>query len=120
MKDLNKTWAGGKQVIKNGSLSFIDGAKIGVLGINGAGKSTLLETLRETSGNQSSSKVVDSDVWPQKITLQYTDEAGQTIEFSREKNNGTQNIIIYTINIFGMIIKMNIPKIILVTTTPKK
>tara|TARA_R110002049_G_scaffold139245_1_gene299844 strand:+ start:2598 stop:5255 length:2658 start_codon:yes stop_codon:yes gene_type:complete len=63
-----------------------------IIGSRGAGKSTLLETLRETSGNQSSSKVVDSDVWPQKITLQYTDEAGQTIEFSREKNNGTQNI----------------------------
>ena len=45
MKDLNKTWAGGKQVIKNGSLSFIDGAKIGVLGINGAGKSTLLKIM---------------------------------------------------------------------------
>ena len=45
MKDLNKSWTGGKQVIKNGSLSFIDGAKIGVLGINGAGKSTLLRIM---------------------------------------------------------------------------
>ena len=63
-----------------------------VIGSRGAGKSTLLETLRETSGNHSTSKVVDSDVWPQKITLQYTDEAGQTIEFSREKNSSTQNL----------------------------
>ena len=61
-----------------------------IIGSRGAGKSTLLETLRETSGNHSSAKVVDSDVWPQKIILQYTDEAGQTIEFSREKNNSTQ------------------------------
>ena len=45
MKDLNKSWSGGKQVIKNASLSFIDGAKIGVLGINGAGKSTLLKIM---------------------------------------------------------------------------
>ena len=45
MKDLNKSWTGGKQVIKDGSLSFIDGAKIGVLGINGAGKSTLLRIM---------------------------------------------------------------------------
>ena len=45
MKDLNKSWTGGKQVIKNGSLSFIDGAKIGVLGINGAGKSALLRIM---------------------------------------------------------------------------
>ena len=29
MKDLSKSWSGGKQVIKNASLSFIDGAKIG-------------------------------------------------------------------------------------------
>ncbi|MBU2995381.1 PHP domain-containing protein [Cellulophaga baltica] len=63
-----------------------------IIGSRGAGKSTLLETLRETSGNKSSSKVVDSEVWPQKIELKYTDEAGQTIEFSREKNNETQNI----------------------------
>ena len=45
MKDLSKSWSGGKQVIKNASLSFIDGAKIGVLGINGAGKSTLLKIM---------------------------------------------------------------------------
>ncbi|MGO3719356.1 MAG: TrlF family AAA-like ATPase [Mesonia hippocampi] len=63
-----------------------------IIGSRGAGKSTLLETLRETSGNHSISKVVDSDVWPQKISLQYTDEAGLTLEFSREKNNGTLNL----------------------------
>ena len=45
MKDLSKSWSGGKQVIKNASLSFIDGAKIGVLGINGSGKSTLLKIM---------------------------------------------------------------------------
>ena len=63
-----------------------------IIGSRGAGKSTLLETIRETSGNNSTSKVVDSEVWPQKITLRYTDEAGQVIEFAREKNNGTQNL----------------------------
>ena len=35
MKELNKTWPGGKQVIKDGWLSFYPGAKIGVLGSNG-------------------------------------------------------------------------------------
>ena len=32
MKELNKVWPGGKQVIKDGWLSFLPGAKIGVLG----------------------------------------------------------------------------------------
>ncbi|MDB9761793.1 energy-dependent translational throttle protein EttA [Alphaproteobacteria bacterium] len=54
MKELNKTWPGGKQVIKDGWLSFYPGAKIGVLGSNGAGKSTLLKIMagldREFSG----------------------------------------------------------------------
>ncbi|MBT7076720.1 MAG: energy-dependent translational throttle protein EttA [Pelagibacterales bacterium] len=45
MKELNKTWPGGKQVIKDGWLSFYPGAKIGVLGSNGAGKSTLLKIM---------------------------------------------------------------------------
>ena len=45
MKELNKIWHGGKQVIKDGWLSFFPGAKIGVLGSNGAGKSTLLKIM---------------------------------------------------------------------------
>ena len=45
MKELNKVWPGGKQVIKDGWLSFLPGAKIGVLGVNGAGKSTLLKIM---------------------------------------------------------------------------
>ncbi len=45
MKDLSKTWPGGKEVLKNIWLSFFPGAKIGVLGPNGAGKSTLLKIM---------------------------------------------------------------------------
>jgi len=45
MKGLNKTWPGGKQVLKNIWLSFLPGAKIGVLGLNGTGKSTLLKIM---------------------------------------------------------------------------
>ena len=43
MKGLTKIFPGGKQVLKNIWLSFLPGAKIGVLGLNGAGKSTLLQ-----------------------------------------------------------------------------
>lgn len=45
MKNLNKTYQGGKQVIKDLTLQFLPGAKIGVLGPNGAGKSTLLKIM---------------------------------------------------------------------------
>ncbi|CAN0552633.1 unnamed protein product, partial [Laminaria digitata] len=45
MHGLNKTYPGGKQVLKDISLSFLPGAKIGVLGLNGAGKSTLLKIM---------------------------------------------------------------------------
>ncbi|MCB9931517.1 MAG: energy-dependent translational throttle protein EttA [Alphaproteobacteria bacterium] len=45
MKDLTKTFPGGKTVLQNIWLSFLPGAKIGVLGLNGAGKSTLMKIM---------------------------------------------------------------------------
>ena len=45
MKGLNKTYPGGREVLKDIWLSFLPGAKIGVLGYNGAGKSTLLKIM---------------------------------------------------------------------------
>ena len=45
MSHLSKTYPGGKQVLKDISLSFFPGAKIGVVGLNGAGKSTLLKIM---------------------------------------------------------------------------
>lgn len=63
-----------------------------IIGGRGAGKSTLLESLRECSGNKSELNVVDSEVWPEKIYLQYEDETGQIINFSREKNANSVNL----------------------------
>lgn len=45
MKSLGKAYPGGKEVFKDIWLSFLPGAKIGVLGYNGAGKSTLLKIM---------------------------------------------------------------------------
>ncbi|MCR5224842.1 MAG: energy-dependent translational throttle protein EttA [Alphaproteobacteria bacterium] len=45
MKGASKTYPGGKQVLKETWLSFLPGAKIGVIGGNGAGKSTLLKIM---------------------------------------------------------------------------
>ena len=51
MKGLNKTFPGGKQVLKDIWLSFLPGAKIGVLGLNGSGKSTLLKIMAGRDDN---------------------------------------------------------------------
>ena len=45
MHKLSKAYPGGKQVLKDISLSFLPGAKIGVVGPNGAGKSTVLQIM---------------------------------------------------------------------------
>ena len=62
-----------------------------IIGSRGAGKSTLLESIRETSGNHTTSRVCDSEVWPQVITLDYEDEVGQQITMQREKNGDVEN-----------------------------
>jgi energy-dependent translational throttle protein EttA len=45
MKGLGKSYPGGREVLRDIWLSFLPGAKIGVLGLNGAGKSTLLRVM---------------------------------------------------------------------------
>ena len=45
MHDLGKAFPGGREVLKNITLAFLPGAKIGVIGGNGAGKSTLLRIM---------------------------------------------------------------------------
>jgi len=45
MKDLRKVYPPNREVLKGIWLSFLPGAKIGVLGLNGAGKSTLLRIM---------------------------------------------------------------------------
>ena len=45
MKHLTRSFPGGREVLKGITLSFLPGAKIGVLGVNGAGKSTLLKIM---------------------------------------------------------------------------
>ncbi|MBT6093820.1 MAG: energy-dependent translational throttle protein EttA [Rhodospirillaceae bacterium] len=55
MKDLSKTFPGGKEILNGVTLSFLPDAKIGVLGVNGAGKSTLMKMMagrEESSGGE--------------------------------------------------------------------
>ncbi|MEM1205445.1 MAG: energy-dependent translational throttle protein EttA [Acidobacteriota bacterium] len=60
MKGLRKIYPPGREVLKNIWLSFLPGAKIGVLGLNGAGKSTLLKVM---AGEVTD---FDGEAWPAK------------------------------------------------------
>ncbi len=51
MHRLGKAYGPGQEVLKDISLAFLPGAKIGVLGLNGAGKSTLLRIMAGEIGD---------------------------------------------------------------------
>ena len=59
MYKLSRTHPPDKQVLKDISLSFMPGAKIGVLGLNGSGKSTLLRIMAGIDTN------IDGEARPQ-------------------------------------------------------
>jgi sulfate-transporting ATPase len=73
MKRLSKNYPGGREVLKDIWLSFLPGAKIGVLGANGAGKSTLLRIMageeREFAGEAWSAEGARVGYLPQEPAL---------------------------------------------------
>ena len=73
MKGLSKTYPGGREVLKDIWLSFLPGAKIGVLGLNGAGKSTLLRVMAgqepEFAGEAWAAEGAKSGFLPQEPAL---------------------------------------------------
>lgn len=85
MSRVSKTYPGKKTVIKDISLSFYYGAKIGVLGLNGAGKSTVLKIIagldKEYDGDVNLSKGVsvgyleqEPYLNPEKTVLEIVEE----------------------------------------------
>ena len=58
MQGLSKTYPGGRQVLKDISLSFLPDAKIGIIGVNGAGKSTLMKIMAGID------KEFQGEAWP--------------------------------------------------------
>jgi sulfate-transporting ATPase len=85
MKGLSKTYPGGRQVLKDVWLSFLPGAKIGVLGANGSGKSTLLKIMagleKEFNGEAWSAEGAKVGFLPQEPALDpKKDVAGNVIE----------------------------------------
>src|SRR5581483_3971292 len=62
-----------------------------IIGGRGAGKSTLLESLRAGSGNNCREALLDSEVWPSRITLVYEDEAGRQQILIKDTGNEVVN-----------------------------
>ena len=90
MNRLSKTYSGGKQVLKDITLAFLPGAKIGVVGVNGAGKSTLLRIMagQETEfvGEAWAADGVSVGYLPQEPVLDGSkDVAGNVMEGVAEK-----------------------------------
>ena len=63
MSHLTKTFPGGREVLKDVTLAFLPGAKIGVLGVNGAGKSTLMKIM---SGEE---KEYNGEAWAAEVGI---------------------------------------------------
>ena len=90
MNKLSKTYPGGKQVLKDVTLAFLPGAKIGVVGLNGAGKSTLLRIMSgdetEFLGEAWAADGVTVGYLPQEPVLDETKDAiGNVMEGVAEK-----------------------------------
>ena len=63
-----------------------------IIGGRGAGKSTAFEAVRCLSKAQSTSKLVDSDVWPESIHLVWVDKAGQQHIIRRRIDEESENL----------------------------
>jgi ATP-binding cassette ChvD family protein len=90
LQKLSKTYPGGKQVLKDISLSFLPGAKIGVVGVNGSGKSTLMRIMagqeKEFLGEAWSAEGIKVGYLPQEPQLDPSkDVLGNAMEGVAEK-----------------------------------
>ncbi len=83
MQGVSKTFPGGKEILKNITLSFLPDAKIGVLGVNGAGKSTLLKIMAgidtDISGEAWAAKGVRVGYLEQEPQLDPTKTVGENV-----------------------------------------
>ncbi len=73
MDDVSKTYPGGRKCFEHIRLSFLPGAKIGVVGVNGSGKSTLMRIMAgldsDFSGEAWAAKGVSVGYLPQEPEL---------------------------------------------------
>lgn len=83
MKGLTKNYPGGKTVLKDIWLSFLPGAKIGIVGHNGSGKSTLLKIMagrdKEFNGEAWAAEGLKVGFLEQEPHLDGSKTAGQNV-----------------------------------------
>lgn len=89
MSHLTKTFPGGREVLKDVTLAFLPGAKIGVLGVNGAGKSTLMKIMsgeeKEFNGEAWAAEAAEVGILHQEPELDPNkDVYGNVLEGMRE------------------------------------
>ena len=89
MSHLTKTFPGGREVLKDVTLAFLPGAKIGVLGVNGAGKSTLMKIMagedKEFNGEAWAAEAAEVGILKQEPELDPNkDVYGNVLEGMRE------------------------------------
>ena len=89
MSHLTKTFPGGREVLKDVTLAFLPGAKIGVLGVNGAGKSTLMKIMagedKEFNGEAWAAEAAEVGILKQEPELDPAkDVYGNVLEGMRE------------------------------------
>jgi energy-coupling factor transporter ATP-binding protein EcfA2 len=63
-----------------------------IIGGRGAGKSTAFEAARSLAPTESTSKLIDSEVWPISLSLVWVDQAGQQHLIRRRINESAENI----------------------------
>ena len=63
-----------------------------IIGGRGTGKSTAFEAVRCIIGDESESKVIDSEVWPDDLNLFWQDRANQQHALFRLKDGDIQNV----------------------------
>ncbi|MFV0681161.1 energy-dependent translational throttle protein EttA [Ottowia sp.] len=83
-----------RQILKDISLSFFPGAKIGVLGLNGSGKSTLLKIMagidQEIEGEATPMPGLDIGYLPQEPQLDPTHTVRQEVELAMGEVNAAR------------------------------
>jgi len=92
MKNLTKSYPGGREVFKGITLSFLPGVKIGVLGPNGAGKSTLMRIMagqdKEFGGEAWAAEGVRVGYLPQEPWLDPDLTVGENVRAAFAELNG--------------------------------